>query len=199
MRDRLSANIAEYNKLADPDVPAERRDALAALFADDFQLVDPSKPCDTARYLGIEQAVLMGQAHEDCGGRRLNDDVIDAIYSMLITGQLDPPIQDGVAQATTPATDSFPYLVAPNTGIVDRAWAYIGRALGNYSVEGPSRTTAFKQLAVVALPFLVLLIGVGLWIRHLIKGRGKGFFASHRSFTLVGAAAIAASVWVILT
>ena len=199
MRDRLSANIAAYNTLKDPDVPAERRDALGALFADDYLLVDPSKPCDKAQYLGIEQAVLMGQPHQGCGGRRPNDDVIDAIYSMLITGQLAPPIEDGVSQATTPATDSFPYLTPPNTGLVDRAWAYIGRALGNYSVEGPSRTTAYKQLAVVLLPVLVLLVGAGLWIRHLVTGRGEAFFAAHRSFTLVGTAAIAASLWVILT
>ena len=199
MTDRLTANIAAYNGLADPDVPADRRAALAALFADDFQIVDVSKPCETARYLGIEQAVLRGDPHDGCGGRRPNDDVIDAIYSMLITGQLDPPIRDGASQATKPATDRFPYLAAPNTGLVDRAWAYLGRALGNYSVPGASRTTAYKQLAVVALPLLILLIGLGLWIRYCVTGGTGGFLATHRRFTLVGSTAIVASVWVILT
>ena len=57
--------------------------------------------------------MLAGRPHTTCGGRPLNDDIVDILYTLLVGGLDGPPIGDGVDQATQPATRSFPYLVPP--------------------------------------------------------------------------------------
>ena len=63
-------------------------------------------------YLEIEQALLAGRPHATCGGRALNDDVMDTIFTLLINAGNGPVIRDGVDGASRPATETFPY-VAP--------------------------------------------------------------------------------------
>jgi hypothetical protein len=58
--------------------------------------------------------MLAGRPHTTCGGRSLNDDVMDTLYKLLITAGQGPPISDGVRAATTPAGTAFPYLAPPN-------------------------------------------------------------------------------------
>ena len=77
-------------------------------------MVDVAKPHAEDSYLEIEQALLQGRAHATCGGRSLNDDIVDTLYTLLVGGVDGPRISDGVDQATRPATHDFPYLVAPN-------------------------------------------------------------------------------------
>ena len=55
-----------------------------------------------------------GRAHETCGGRALNDDVMDTIFTLLVNAGNGPVIRDGVDRATMPASHTFPYLAAPN-------------------------------------------------------------------------------------
>ena len=55
-----------------------------------------------------------GQPHETCGGRALNDDVMDTIFTLLVNAGNGPIIRDGVDQATRPASRTFPYLAPPN-------------------------------------------------------------------------------------
>src|SRR4030095_133071 len=52
--------------------------------------------------------------HTTCGGRPLNDDIVDILYTLVVGGLDGPRISDGVDQATQPATRSFPYLCSPN-------------------------------------------------------------------------------------
>jgi hypothetical protein len=87
---------------------------LTELLLADFLVVDTSKPFTDRSFLEIERAVLAGRLHTTCGGRPLNDDIVDILYALLVGGVDGPPISDGVDQATRPATRSFPYLVAPN-------------------------------------------------------------------------------------
>src|SRR6476469_2790737 len=56
---------------------------------------------------GVE---IDGREHSSCGGRSLNDDVMDALYTLYITGGYGPRISDGVDQATGPASLVFPNL-----------------------------------------------------------------------------------------
>ena len=58
--------------------------------------------------------MLAGRPHTTCGGRPLNDDIVDILYTLLVGGVDGPPISDGVDQATQPAARSFPYLCRPN-------------------------------------------------------------------------------------
>jgi hypothetical protein len=65
-------------------------------------------------YLEIDRAVLAGRPHTTCGGRPLNDDIVDLLFTLMVGGVDGPHISDGVDQATQPATRSFPYLPSPN-------------------------------------------------------------------------------------
>ena len=81
----------------------------------DFLVVDLTKPyAERGSFLEIELARRRGKAHETCGGRALNDDVMDTIFTQLVNAGNGPTIRDGVDQATRPASHSFPYLASPN-------------------------------------------------------------------------------------
>ena len=81
----------------------------------DHLVVDVTKPyAERGSFLVIELAALAGKPHETCGGRALNDDVIDRLFTTLINAGNGPVIRDGVDQATRPATRAFPYLAPPN-------------------------------------------------------------------------------------
>ena len=87
---------------------------MTELLLADFLVVDVTKPFAEDSFLEIERAVLAGRPHTTCGGRSLNDDIVDTLYTVLVGGIDGPRISDGVDQATQPATHSFPYLVRPN-------------------------------------------------------------------------------------
>jgi hypothetical protein len=81
----------------------------------DYLVVDVTKPyAEQGSFLEIELAARRGQAHRTCGGRALNDDVMDTIFTLLVNAGNGPVIRDGVGQATRPASRVFPYLAAPN-------------------------------------------------------------------------------------
>jgi hypothetical protein len=74
-----------------------------------------SKPFTEDSYLEIDRAVLAGRPHATCGGRPLNDDIVDKLFTLMVGGVDGPRIRDGVDQATERATRTFPYLASPNT------------------------------------------------------------------------------------
>ncbi len=59
-------------------------------------------------------AARRDETHQTCGGRALNDDVMDTIFTLLVNARNGPTIRDGVDQATRPASQVFPYLAPPN-------------------------------------------------------------------------------------
>jgi hypothetical protein len=116
-RARLNANLAFFDGLDDvTDWPldAQRDHPLTELLLADFLVVDVSKPYAEDSCFEIERAVLEGATHATCGGRSLNDDIVDSLYSLLVNAGEGPRIHDGVDQATRPASRSFPYLASPN-------------------------------------------------------------------------------------
>ena len=60
----------------------------------DYLVLDVTKPySEQGSFLEIELAALAGKAHETCGGRALNDDVIDTLFTTLVNagnGPVDP-------------------------------------------------------------------------------------------------------------
>ena len=71
----------------------------------DYLVVDLTKPyVEHGSFLEIELAARRGEAHETCGGRTLNDDVMDTIFTQLINAGNGPIIRDGVDQSTRPAS-----------------------------------------------------------------------------------------------
>lgn len=117
-RARLDANLAFWDGLDGVEHwPLDPVGAhpLTELVLADHLVVDPSKPyAERGSFLEIERAVMDGHVPDGCGGRALNDDVIDALYTLWITGGSGPVVSDGVDASSRPATTSFPYLAPPN-------------------------------------------------------------------------------------
>ncbi|NMM89195.1 hypothetical protein B2J88_33445 [Rhodococcus sp. SRB_17] len=117
-RARLDANLAFWDGLdGKVDWPAEANGShpLTDLVLADYLIVDVTKPyVEHGTFLEIELAARRGEAHQTCGGRTLNDDVMDTIFTQLVNAGHGPTIRDGVDSATRPATRNFPYLATPN-------------------------------------------------------------------------------------
>ena len=123
-RARLDANLAFWDSLdGKTDWPADGNGAhpLTELVLADYLVVDVSKPyVEQGSFLEIERAARDGRPHETCGGRTLNDDVMDRIFTLLVNAGNGPIIRDGVDHATRPAERTFPYLAPANPDPPDR-------------------------------------------------------------------------------
>jgi hypothetical protein len=116
-RARLDANLAFWDSLdgkVDWAAGGEHH-PLTEVVLQDFLVVDVTKPYqEQGGFLEIELAGLRGEPHLTCGGRALNDDVMDTIFTQLVTAGVGPAIRDGVDGATRPGTREFPYLAEAN-------------------------------------------------------------------------------------
>ena len=117
-RARLDANLAFWDGLdGKQDWPTgeDGRHPLTELVLADYLVVDVTKPyVEQGSYLEIELAARRGEPHATCGGRTLNDDVMDTIFTQLVNAGTGPVIRDGVDAASRPGTVTFPYLASPN-------------------------------------------------------------------------------------
>ena len=117
-RARLNANLAFWDGLdgkTDWPLGEDGTHPLTELVLADYLVVDPRKPyAEQGSFLEIELAAREGRAHEMCGGRALNDDVMDRIFTLLINAGKGPVIRDGVDRSTSPGLRSFPYLAPAN-------------------------------------------------------------------------------------
>ena len=117
-RARLNANLAFWDGLdgkADWSTGDNGSHPLTELVLADFLVVDVTKPyVEQGSFLEIELAARRGEAHETCGGRTLNDDVMDTIFTQLVNAGNGPVIRDGVDRSSRPASRTFPYLSPPN-------------------------------------------------------------------------------------
>src|SRR4051794_32563646 len=117
-RARLDANLAFWDGLdgkVDWAIGEDGSHPLTELVLADYLVVDVTKPyAEQGSFLEIELAARRGEPHRTCGGRALNDDVMDTIFTQLVNAAPGPPIRDGVDSATRPGTVVFPYLASPN-------------------------------------------------------------------------------------
>jgi hypothetical protein len=106
-RSRLDANLAFLDRLdgkTDWPLDDQGRHPLTELLLADFLVVDTSRPLSEHSYLEIESALISGHSHATCGGPAPNDDIVDALYTLLVGGADGPRISGGVHRATQPAT-----------------------------------------------------------------------------------------------
>ncbi|MFG2948455.1 DUF4331 family protein [Streptomyces adustus] len=116
-RARFNANLAWFDGLdgkTDWPLDEQGNHPLTELLLADFLVVDLAKPFSDDGCFEIETALVAGRPHTTCGGRSLNDDIVDTLYTLLVGGVDGERLSDGVDQATKPATRTFPYLNAPN-------------------------------------------------------------------------------------
>jgi hypothetical protein len=112
-RARLNGSMAVYDSLdgkTDWQLDEKGTHPLTEMLLADFLVVDMSKPFDADGYLEIELAMLRGAAHQTCGGRWVNHDIVDSLFTILVNGGNGPRISDGVDQNGRPASRTFPYL-----------------------------------------------------------------------------------------
>jgi hypothetical protein len=117
-RARLNANLAFWDGLDGTvqwPLDSSGVHPLTELVLADHLVVDPAKPyIEHGSFLEIERALMDGRAPETCGGRALNDDVIDILYNFWINHGQGPAISDGVDASSRPASTAFPYLSPAN-------------------------------------------------------------------------------------
>jgi len=114
---RIDANLAAYDRLdgkTDWELGPDGRHPLTDLLLDDYMVVDVGKPFATDSYFELENAVLAGRAHQTCGGRWLDDDAMDTMFTFMISGVDGARISDGVDAPWSPASTTFPYFASPN-------------------------------------------------------------------------------------
>ena len=116
-RARFNANLAFFDSLdGKTDWPLDEHGnhPLTELLLADFLVVDVSKPFRETSYFEIEEAVLKERAHATCGGRWLNEDIVDFILTLYINAGSGPRISDGVDAPIAWSSKSFPYMAPPN-------------------------------------------------------------------------------------
>ena len=117
-RARMHANLAFHDRLdgkTDWPLGPDGAHPLTELLLADYMIVDVTKPFAADSFFEIEQAALDGHAHQTCGGRSLNDDVIDKLLTLLVNGGKGPRVSDGVDRPATPVSDVFPYQAPPTS------------------------------------------------------------------------------------
>lgn len=115
---RLNANLSYWDGLdgsVDWPLDAQGNHPLAAMMLADYMIVDPWKPFGDNTFLEIERAAREGRPHETMGGRSLNDDCMDTLYTYLVNAAKGPRISDHVDVPTKLASRTFPYLAPANT------------------------------------------------------------------------------------
>jgi hypothetical protein len=113
---RMHANLAFYDRLdgnIEWTLGSDGAHPLTELLLADYLVVDVTKPYTNDSFFEIEQTTLNGGAHQTCGGRSLNDDVMDKLLTLLVNGGKGPRVSDGVDQPSTLVSDVFPYLAPP--------------------------------------------------------------------------------------
>jgi hypothetical protein len=116
-RARFNANLSFYDRLDGKiDWPPDGagNHPLTELFLADFLVIDASKPFHELSYFEIEHAMLAGRPHVTAGGRWLNEDIMDSIFTLYINGGNGPRIDDGIAGPIAWSSTAFPYLAPPS-------------------------------------------------------------------------------------
>jgi hypothetical protein len=115
---RLNANLAFWDRLdGKTDWPTNGKGdhPLTSLWLADYLIVDTSRRyAEQGSFLEPERSARAGRTHETCGGRALNDDVMDTFFTFIVTGGHGPRISDGIDASTRPGTQTFPYLQPAN-------------------------------------------------------------------------------------
>lgn len=119
-RDRIHANLFFYDRF-DGELDwrlQPGRLPIVDMLLDDHLIVDLAKSCSDHSYLAIERAILRGELHRTCGGRRPNDDIFSMTNTLMVEGVgMDPEslIVVGVDEPTRWADATWPYLAVPNS------------------------------------------------------------------------------------
>ena len=114
---RFDANLAFYDGLDGqiawaPD--ADGRHPLRTLFIDDLMIVDLAYGFAPGGFFAIERALMDNRPHLSAGGRWLDDDILDELLTLMVSGVHGQRFGDSVDAPTKPARLTFPYVREPS-------------------------------------------------------------------------------------
>ena len=136
---QLKASLHDFDmRDGKEDWPPEALAAVSEVFLDDFLVFDVAKPITDTSFLEIERSTLDGHAYTTGGGRTVNVNVMDVMYTWAINRGREQ-LRGGATDATKPGTNTFPYFATPNTELQtvaesvelaatpDDVWSLIGQ------------------------------------------------------------------------
>lgn len=136
---RLKDSLTNYDmRDGNQDWTPSALAANANMFVDDFLLFDVAKPITDTSHLEIEKSTLNGKVYQTGGGRTVDADVIDVLFTWIVNRDREF-LEGGTTKATKPGTRSFPYFATPNmdlqivaetvdvTATPDKVWELIGQ------------------------------------------------------------------------
>jgi Polyketide cyclase / dehydrase and lipid transport/Domain of unknown function (DUF4331) len=142
--ERLQASLHNFDRRdGREDWSPEALAAVSEIFLDDFLVFDVAKPISDESYLEIERSTLDGHAYTTGGGRTVNVNVMDVMYTWAINRGREQ-LRGGATDATKPGTNTFPYFATPNAALQivnesvnllappDEVWALIGQFGGEW-------------------------------------------------------------------
>jgi hypothetical protein len=114
---RLKDSLADWDlRDGEVDWTPEALAANANVFLDDFLLFDVAKPITDDSHLEIEKSTLAGRPYQTGGGRTVDANVIDILFTWLVNRDREF-LQGGATGATKPGMRVFPYLASPNADL----------------------------------------------------------------------------------
>jgi hypothetical protein len=114
---RLKDSFADWDmRDSKADWTPETLAANARVFLDDFLLFDVAKPITDESHLEIEKSTLYGRPYQTGGGRTVDANVIDILFTWLVNRDREF-LQGGATGATKPGMKVFPYFATPNTEV----------------------------------------------------------------------------------
>jgi Polyketide cyclase / dehydrase and lipid transport/Domain of unknown function (DUF4331) len=117
--------------------------ANANMFLEDYLLFDVAKPITDTSHLEIEKSTLNGKAYETGGGRTVDADVMDVMFTWMVNRDREP-LRGGTTKATKPGMKTFPYFAPPNLELQevsaridldappDKVWRLVGQFGGDW-------------------------------------------------------------------
>jgi len=201
--DRLRANIDWFDAVDDVrHWPDAKGDALADLLVDDFLIFDTRRECTGTRFLEVERALMEGAPLDGCGGRSLDEDIMDSLYTWLVNRDQGSPLRDGADGPTQPASRTFPYLRPPNEGVVPTVLGFIQRNGARIQAGGRAQRRGIMNFGAVIFAALGLLIAAVYGLRRVIaRARGSRLSAHSkaRTFVVLGVVFAAASLCLVVS
>jgi len=135
---RLKDSFADWDmRDGKADWTPEALAANANVFLDDFLLFDVARPITDDSHLEIEKSTIHGHPYQTGGGRTIDANVIDILFTWLVNHDREF-LQGGATGATKPGMTTFPYLATPNAELQtvvnsvaldadpDEVWSVIG-------------------------------------------------------------------------
>ena len=92
----------------------EGQHPLRDLLIGDYLILDLARGFAPGNFLEIERSLTNNQPHASCGGRWLDDDILDEMLTLYVNGGRGERLGDGVDAPTKPASKNFPYVREPN-------------------------------------------------------------------------------------